>query len=47
MGTSPAEQEMLPEWGMTRRRDRRRPRTTPVIIYLVFEDIIICIKVWD
>ena len=39
------ELEVLPEWGMTRRMDRRRPRTTPVIIYIVFEDVIICIEV--
>ncbi len=42
---SPMEQAVLPEWGMTRRKDRRRSGTTPVVIYIVIGDIIICIKV--
>ena len=46
MEPNPVDQEALPEWGTTQRRDRRRPRTTPVIIYLVFENVVVCIKVW-
>ncbi len=46
METRPEEREALPEWGMTRRRDRRGPRITPVAIYLVYENCIVCIKVW-